>query len=301
MSTTHRWVLLGVTMRKCTANRVMRAGALVSAGLLTAGLLAGCAPTASPVADADANSTSDARPRGFPAGGVVDYQLGGAYDPAQEVEIVSRDRMDAPDPDRYSICYVNGFQTQPGELSDWPEDALLANESGPVIDPDWPNEVLLNTATEAARAQILEVVAPWITKCAKDGYNAVEFDNLDTYTRSNGALTREGNVALAQAYVEVAHDAGLDAGQKNAAEDAELLHAEAGFDFAVSEECGAYRECADYTEVYGDAVIDIEYADELPRSFAEMCADPETPASVVLRDRDLSTPDDQEYVFETCA
>ncbi len=42
------------------------------------------------------------------------------------------------------------------------------------------------------------------------------------------------------------------------------------------------------------------YTDNLPRPWDEVCADPETPASVVLRDRDLVTPDDPEYVFETC-
>ncbi len=105
---------------------------------------------------------------------------------------------------------------------------------------------------------------------------------------------------IGTALVEVAHGAGLAAGQKNAAEFAERLHAEAGFDFAVVEECAAYDECGAYTEVYGDAVLDIEYTDELPRSFEEMCADPDSPASMVLRDRDLTTPDDPAHVFELC-
>ncbi len=47
-------------------------------------------------------------------------------------------------------------------------------------------------------------------------------------------------------------------------------------------------------------MIDIEYTDQLPRSFAELCADPDAPASLVLRDRDLVTPDDEEYVFAGC-
>ncbi len=79
-----------------------------------------------------------------------------------------------------------------------------------------------------------------------------------------------------------------------------FLHARAGFDFAVVEECAAYEECSAYTEVYGDHVLAIDYTDNLPRPWDEVCADPETPASVVLRDRDLVTPDDPEYVFETC-
>lgn len=236
-----------------------------------------------------------------PVGGTPDYQLGGAYSPDASVDIVARDREAEPDPSRYSICYVNGFQTQPGEADNWPADTLLHDAGGVVIDPDWPDEVLLDTSSRESRERILTTVAPWIVACAEAGFEAVEFDNLDTYTRSDGALSRDDNLALATAYVDTAHDAGLAAAQKNAAEDAAVLHDRAGFDFAVTEECAAFRECDSYTGVYGDHVIDIEYSDALPRSFGVVCGDPETPSSVVLRDRNLTLPAETEYVFETCA
>lgn len=195
---------------------------------------------------------------------------------------------------------MNGFQTQPGERESWPDDLLLHSGGEPVFDPDWPDEALLDTSTDDRRQRVADIVAPWIEGCAEAGFDAVEFDNLDSYTRSDGALTFDDNLALAGLLVDVAHASNLAAGQKNAAEEAALLRERAGFDFAVVEECGAYDECAAFTDVYGDAVIDIEYADELPRSFAEMCADDESPASMVLRDRDLVTPDDGAYVFEIC-
>src|SRR5690606_18115219 len=44
-----------------------------------------------------------------------DYQLGGAYTPPGGVQIVSRDREATPAAGAYNICYVNGFQIQPGE------------------------------------------------------------------------------------------------------------------------------------------------------------------------------------------
>lgn len=235
-----------------------------------------------------------------PAGAAVDYQLGGAYDQAAEVGIVGRDRSAGPAAGVYSVCYVNGFQTQPGELDDWDADVLLHRDGAVVFDPDWPDEALLDTSTPDSRERIAARVIPWIEGCADAGFDAVEFDNLDTYTRSDDALTLDDNLALATAFVDAAHRAGLAAGQKNSAEDAAALHEDAGFDFAVTEECAAYEECGAYTEVYGDAVIDIEYADELPRPFAEMCADADSPASMVLRDRDLLTPADEGYVFETC-
>jgi hypothetical protein len=236
-----------------------------------------------------------------PAGAVPDYQLGGAYEPAAEVGVVGRDRSAEPAPDAYSICYVNGFQTQPGELDTWDADLLLQHDGETVFDPDWPDEALLDTSTADRRERIAAQIIPWIRGCADDGFAAVEFDNLDSYTRSDDALSLDDNLALAALFVEAAHGAGLAAGQKNAAEDAVQLHAQAGFDFAVTEECAVFEECGVYAEVYGEHVIDIEYSDELPRSFADMCADPESPASMVLRDRDLVTPDDPAYVFETCA
>lgn len=269
--------------------------ATATAGILLA--LAGCAGTtdAPPASDPSAEWSLP------PAGAVPDYQLGGAYDPAAEVGVVGRDRAADPAPGIYSVCYVNGFQTQPGELDSWEADLLLHHDGAVFFDPDWPDEALLDTSTPENRERIAAQVIPWIEGCADAGFDAVEFDNLDTYTRSDEALTLDDNLALATAFVDAAHAAGLAAGQKNSAEDAAVLHDQAGFDFAVTEECAAYSECGAYTAVYGDAVIDIEYTDELPRPFAEMCADEESPGSMVLRDRDLLTPADEGYVFETCA
>lgn len=235
-----------------------------------------------------------------PAGATPDYQLGGGYDPADGVGIVGRDRSDVPADGLYSVCYVNGFQTQPGELDTWPDDLVLQSDGEPVFDPDWPDEALLDTSTDERRERIAEIVEPWIEGCAESGFDAVEFDNLDSYTRSDDALTLDDNLALAALLVDVAHDSGLAAGQKNAAEDAPVLRERAGFDFAVVEECSVFDECGAFTDVYGDAVIDIEYSDELPRSFDEMCAEDDAPSSMVLRDRDLVTPSDDGYVFETC-
>lgn len=235
-----------------------------------------------------------------PSGAVPDYQLGGAYDPSPEVGIVGRDRGAEPAPGVYSICYVNGFQTQPGELDAWPRELLLQRDGEVVFDPDWPDEALIDTSIAAHREKIADTVIPWIEGCADAGFDAVEFDNLDSYSRSGGSLSREDNLALAALLVDAAHAVGLAAGQKNAAEDTALLHERAGFDFAVTEECAVYEECSAYTAVYADNVIDIEYADELPRPFADMCADDSSPDSMVLRDRDLVTPENDAYAFQTC-
>lgn len=236
-----------------------------------------------------------------PAGAAPDYQLGGAYDPPAGVEIVARDRQAQPAEGLYSICYVNGFQTQPGERDLWPEELLLHDDSGALlVDAGWPDEVLLDTSTASTRDSIVDIIAPWIRECADAGFDAVEFDNLDSFTRSLGALASDDNTALAVALVQTAHAAGLAAGQKNAAELTAALHDEARFDFAVAEECAQFDECTSFTDVYGDHVIAVEYTDALRAPLADVCAEPDTPASTVLRDRDLVTPDDPDYVFELC-
>ncbi|WP_292785906.1 MULTISPECIES: endo alpha-1,4 polygalactosaminidase [unclassified Microbacterium] len=259
--------------------------------------LAACTALPAPPAEGTGSSADVALP---PTGALPDYQLGGAYDPPEGVGIVGRDRSAEPAAGLYSVCYVNGFQTQPGELDAWPDDLLLRDGDEVVFDPDWPDEALLDTGSAAQRSRIAEIVIPWIEGCADSGFQAVEFDNLDSFSRSGGALSLDDNLALAELLVDAAHGVGLAAGQKNAAEHADVLKERAGFDFAVTEECAAYAECGAYTAVYGAHVIDIEYTDQLPRPFTEMCADPDTPASTVLRDRDLVTPDDEGYVFAGC-
>lgn len=235
-----------------------------------------------------------------PAGAAFDYQLGAAYPPPDGVAVVARDRTAPAAAGVYSVCYLNAFQTQPGELDVWPEDTLLRADGEPVIDPDWPDEVILDTSTEAARTTIVRVVSEWIEQCARDGYAAVEFDNLDTFTRTDGALTLDDNLAVARELVAASHRAGLAAGQKNAAEYTRELRDAAEFDFAVAEECAAFDECDAYADVYGAHVLAIEYVDALPRPFADLCADATTPRSTILRDRDLVAAGEPGYVYERC-
>lgn len=235
-----------------------------------------------------------------PAGAVFDYQLGGAYAPREDVRTVARDREDPPAAGLYSICYVNAFQTQPGERDLWPDELLLRVDGAPVVDPAWPDEILLDLSSPEQRDGIARIVAPWIERCARDGYAAVEFDNLDTYDRSSGALRFADTLSLARRLVSVAHENGLAAGQKNSAEASRALHERAGFDFAIAESCAAFDECRSYAEAYADRVLDIEYANEIPRPFSELCADGGRPASMILRDHDLEPPDSGAYVFEAC-
>ncbi|WP_137933091.1 endo alpha-1,4 polygalactosaminidase [Mesorhizobium comanense] len=246
-----------------------------------------------------ADPGKQASPNGLPANAVADYQLGGAYEPPAGVNVVVRDSSAAPASGLYSICYVNGFQTQPA--TQWPADLLVADRAGqPLADPDWPDEYLLNISSQKLRQRILGRLTETISRCARAGFNAAEFDNLDSYTRSKGALKKADALALALLLVRTAHESGLAAGQKNTPQLTEKDRQGIGFDFAIAEECHRYDECKAYTRFYGNKVIDIEYTDNLRGSFSDVCADPTIPRNTILRDRKLSPATHRQYHFEHC-
>ncbi len=242
-----------------------------------------------------------AAPAAPPDAGVADYQLGGAYPPDANVQIVTRDRTEKPAEGTYSICYVNAFQTQPGTYSWWKKHhpkLLLRTAAGRVVrDPGWPDEILLDLRTSAKRSALAKVVKGWFDRCAADGFQAIEPDNLDSWTRSRGLLRQQHAVAFARLLVRDAHRAGLAIAQKNTPE---LSGKGIGFDFAVAEECEVYRECGAYTKTYGRRVIEIEYTDNGLSAYRRACAARSGSISIMLRDRDVVPRGAEGYVHRTC-
>ncbi len=309
---------MGTTDTPNAVGRLPRLLALASVGAL---LIGGCgsagsagdAPTPGPAGSsatvpASGSPSDAARPSASaspgasvmlpPTTGGFDYQLGGGYPLPAGVTVVSRDRADSPAPGAYSICYVNGFQTQPEEERFWlteHPDLVLTDAAGkPVVDRDW-GELLLDTRTETNRAGIAAVVGKWIEGCARAGFDALEIDNLDSYARSGGRLSQDDNVALMGAFSAIAHANGLASAQKNSTE---LLGRAATMrtDFAIAEECNQYHECAEYTAAYGNRVYVIEYRD---RAFAAGCRD--FPGLLIVRrDLQLTRPGHRDHVDRRC-
>lgn len=214
------------------------------------------------------------------------------------MKVVSRDRGDAPAKGLYNICYVNGFQAQQSDDDWWksqhPELVLRDDKGNPVVDPDW-DEMLLDTSTADKRQALAEIVGGWIKGCGTDGFDAIEVDNLDSYSRSGGRLSQANNVAFMKLLSDVGHQAGLAMGQKNSTELVSKAK-DMGTDFAVAEECNRYSECGDYKAGYGDLVFVIEYRDQ---DFTAGCkAYPEL--SIVRRDVDVSKPGSASYVYQGC-
>ncbi|MFE9726722.1 endo alpha-1,4 polygalactosaminidase [Streptomyces sp. NPDC005794] len=278
----------------------------VASGLATAlgvGVLVGCAVAGGATLDAAPKQRVKAADVLLPTAGMgFDYQIGGGYTPPDGVRAVSRDREDEPAPGLYNVCYVNAFQTQPGALKWWQDThpgLLLRDADGElIIDEGW-DEALLDTSTAARRTQLTEIVGEWIDGCAESGFQAVEPDNLDSFERSKGKLTKEHNAAFAEALAARAHSDGLAIAQKNTTD---LLdrHDAIGFDFAVAEECAQFDECDAYADAYDNLVFAIEYEGEGHVGFDESCSTWGDRVSFVLRDLDVLPAGEKGYVFRTC-
>lgn len=268
------------------------------------------APTATPGPTAPSTPTPSpsaapaARTVTLPApGAAFEYQLGGPDEPAAGTGVVVRDSTAAPT-GRYDVCYVNGFQTQPDEterLLRTEPDLVLHHRGTPLRDDGWPDEVLYDITTPDLRARVADRVGQVIDGCAADGFDAVEIDNLDSYTRSLGLIAPSDTLAYAELLVDRAHAAGLAFAQKNTAELTTQVRA-LGADLVVSEECREWEECHVYTSAY-PVVLDVEYD---PDAFGAACAEQADPASrvpglsVILRDHDVSTRGTPGAVHETC-
>ncbi len=268
-------------------------------------LLAGAAALAVAVGfslHADAATTIASRAAAVtlpPVNAPFDYQIGQAYTPPAGVRVVSRDREAAPAAGLYNICYVNAFQVQPQEVEWWKrnhDDLLLRDAGGNyVIDGAW-DEIVLDIRTPAKRTALAGIVNGWIDGCAAKGYQAVEPDNIDTYDRFDDLLTRDQAVAYLRLLAPHAHAAGLAIAQKNTTSLGDQGRA-AGLDFAIAEECGRWGECGDFTDVYGDNLIVIEYTSS---AFKKACTAVGAKVSVVRRDLDVTAPGSGTYVYQAC-
>lgn len=250
-------------------------------------------------ADAAATPYAEAAIAPPPVNATFDYQIGAAYDPPAGVTVVSRDREAPVAPGLYTICYVNAYQTQPGEAAWWQaehDDLLLRDDEGAyVVDGEW-DEILLDISTPDKREAIAGIVGGWIDGCARDGFQAVEPDNIDSYDRSDGLLTVDDSVAYLEMLVPSAHRAGLAIGQKNTTE-LGTRGRDLGLDFAIAEDCGRWNECTGYTDVYGGHVIDVEYADA---GFRKACRAVGAGVSVVRRDLKVTAPGSATYRYDAC-
>ncbi|MDH6490567.1 endo alpha-1,4 polygalactosaminidase [Streptomyces sp. SAI-127] len=275
--------------------------ALAVTGLSIAALRAG--------SDTEGASPSPAEPSSTSSGSTVpaavtlppkhvpwDYQIGGAYPPATGVRVVSRSYEDAPAPGLYNICNINAYQAESDAETDWDADLLLRDADGKVVhDTDW-DEAVLDIRTAAKRERIAARLDTWIDACAAKGYQAVEPDNYDSFTRFPSYLKAAQAEALMKRLAAHAHAEGLAIAQKNTAE---LVsdRASLGLDFAIVEECAEYDECGEFADAFDDNVLMVEYT---KKGLTTACATWSSTLSVVRRDEEVEPEGADGFLRETC-
>ncbi|WP_040283774.1 endo alpha-1,4 polygalactosaminidase [Tessaracoccus massiliensis] len=240
----------------------------------------------------------------LPADTGFDYQLSGAYPPPAGAGILVRDRSATPHPMAYNVCYLNGLQAQPEELAWWeaehPGLLLRGDDGAPVIDEQW-DEALFDVSSWAKRDALLEVQRGWIDACAEAGFDAVEFDNQDSWIRSAGALDLDDALTHLATLTGYAHGLGLAVAQKNQGPELGARgRDEVGFDFAIAEECAVWDECDSYIDVYGDQVLQVEYTDQPSGPFVDSCARWKGHHPIIRRDRGLVAPGEPGHHYAAC-
>ena len=189
-------------------------------------------------------------------------QLSGTLDLAVEAEVWDIDLFDTAssvvgllhEQGSRAVCYMSA-----GSWEDWRPDADQFPDAvlgEPLL--DWPGERWLDIRRFDVLGPIMEAR---LDLCRDKGFDGVELDNVDGYTNSTGfPLTYQDQLAYNTFLADAAHERGLSAALKNDLEQiTDLLPL---FDFAVSESCFQYDECAlllPFIEA-GEAVFEVEYA-----------------------------------------
>lgn len=152
----------------------------------------------------------------------------------------------------YAICYIDA-----GTWEDWRPDANVFPSYLLGLPNGWPGERWLNISDLGV---LLPIMKKRVAECARAGFNAVEFDNVDGYTNDTGfTITAKEQIRYNEALARLAHIYGLAVGLKN--DYGQIRTLESYFDFAVDEQCVQYHGC-NLLEPFisaGKAVFDVEY------------------------------------------
>ena len=143
---------------------------------------------------------------------------------------------------------------------------------------------------------------PMIETCAGRGFDAVEYDNLDSWTRFDGTpvedkvpFGKSQAIAYAELLTDRAHALGLAVAQKNGLDlNRRQSRRRIGFDFAIAESCGRYSECQGYRALFGNRGIAIEYR---RRDFRRACRPVGDGLTVVYRDRNVTRRGSRSYRY----
>lgn len=181
------------------------------------------------------------------------------------------------------ICYINA-----GSWEDWRTDAAEFPKS--VIGKayqGWPGENWLDIRQIS---MIGPIIAKRIAMCASKGFDAVEFDNVNSFENDTGfPLTDMDQLNYNKWLAYESHKNGLAIGLKNdSSQTKDLVNY---FDFAITESCAAEGWCGDYQMFINQnkPVFVIEYLDTINSAqFQNYCKQlaPQK-YSLILKNRNL--------------
>jgi endo-alpha-1,4-polygalactosaminidase (GH114 family) len=133
----------------------------------------------------------------------------------------------------------------------------------------FPNEYWLNLANgRGQRDFVLGRVEARTEKCARAGFDGIEYDVVDAYAQgpkvTGWRINAREQLVFDRALAKIAHRNGLSVGLKN--DIGQVPKLEPAFDFAINEQCFQYRECTNnpppgykaFTRA-GKAVLAVEY------------------------------------------
>lgn len=188
------------------------------------------------------------------------WQLQDPIDSSYNVDMYDIDGFDVPrgvvsglhNDGSMVVCYISA-----GSWERWRPDAdrfperVLGRSNG------WPGERWLDVRRLAVLRPIME---RRIDMCARKGFDAVEFDNVDGYANNTGiSLTGADQLRYNVFLANAAHRRGLSALLKN--DLGQIRRLLPYFDAALNEQCHQYDECGrlDAFVDAGKAVFGVEY------------------------------------------
>jgi Glycoside-hydrolase family GH114 len=168
----------------------------------------------------------------------------------------------------HAICYVDAG-TAESFRPDYADYVNFNNKTGGALFGKpvggFRNEFWLNiNNSQGQRDFVLAEVGKRVDRCVADGFDAVEFDNVDAYQNKTGlSISSDTQLIFDSELANLAHSKGLTVGLKN--DLGQLSDLKPYFDFAINEQCFQYRECnfpapglPNWT-ASGKAVFNVEY------------------------------------------
>lgn len=181
----------------------------------------------------------------------------------------------------YTICYVSV-----GTREEYRDDAdrIPAEVVGKTYG-DWPDERFLDIRRADLLAPIMQAR---FQRCKAMGFDAIEPDNLDVHDNDSGFdISAADTVRYASILAHMAHEMGLEIGQKNVPE---LTPDLVGLmNFAVTESCFQDKWCQQMSPYVaaGKPVFDAEYTDRRINWNRACKQAARLGNSMILKDRDL--------------